>query len=157
MVDGSDSWKSTPDNRVHAYNVETGELLWEERAPTSAMATPMTYEANGRQFVVFAAGGQDPDDLIRSGGRAAMDAALAVGDWVLAAADLPILRGYTPQRNTAMIDWSPFDYQQMNTSGRCCNKSEPSDRSMSTSRRASIDEKLLPHKPLRLTCIWAAP
>jgi quinoprotein glucose dehydrogenase len=48
---------ATPDNRLHAYDVETGELLWEHLAPTSAMSTPMTYEANGRQFVVFAAGG----------------------------------------------------------------------------------------------------
>ena len=48
---------ATPDNRLHAYDVETGELLWEHLAPTSAMATPMTYESNGRQFVVFAAGG----------------------------------------------------------------------------------------------------
>lgn len=48
---------ATPDNRLHAYDVQTGELLWEHRAPTSAMATPMTYSVNGRQFVVFAAGG----------------------------------------------------------------------------------------------------
>ncbi len=48
---------ATSDDRVHAYDTETGELLWEARAPTSAMATPMTYSADGRQYVVFAAGG----------------------------------------------------------------------------------------------------
>ncbi len=48
---------ATPDDRLHAYDIETGEELWEHRAPTSAMSTPMTYEADGRQFVVFAAGG----------------------------------------------------------------------------------------------------
>jgi quinoprotein glucose dehydrogenase len=48
---------ATPDNRVHAYDIESGEELWEMRAPTSAMATPMTYEVDGRQYVVFAAGG----------------------------------------------------------------------------------------------------
>ena len=48
---------ATPDDRLHAYDIETGEELWEQRAPTSAMSTPMTYEADGRQFVVFAAGG----------------------------------------------------------------------------------------------------
>ncbi|MDH5275231.1 MAG: pyrroloquinoline quinone-dependent dehydrogenase [Gammaproteobacteria bacterium] len=48
---------ATPDDRVHAYDIETGEELWVERAPTSAMSTPMTYEAGGRQFVVFTAGG----------------------------------------------------------------------------------------------------
>ncbi|MCL4790783.1 MAG: pyrroloquinoline quinone-dependent dehydrogenase [Gammaproteobacteria bacterium] len=48
---------ASSDDRVHAYDVETGEELWEMRAPTSAMATPMTYELDGRQYVVFAAGG----------------------------------------------------------------------------------------------------
>lgn len=48
---------ATSDSRVHAYDIDTGEVLWEVRAPTSAMATPMTYSVNGRQYVVFAAGG----------------------------------------------------------------------------------------------------
>jgi quinoprotein glucose dehydrogenase len=48
---------ATPDDRVHAYDIESGEELWEMRAPTSAMATPMTYELDGRQYVVFTAGG----------------------------------------------------------------------------------------------------
>jgi quinoprotein glucose dehydrogenase len=48
---------ATPDDRVHAYDIETGEELWQMRAPTSAMATPMTYELDGRQYVVFTAGG----------------------------------------------------------------------------------------------------
>lgn len=48
---------ATPDSRVHAYDIETGEELWEMRAPTSAMSTPMTYAINGRQYVVFTAGG----------------------------------------------------------------------------------------------------
>lgn len=48
---------ATPDSRVHAYDVETGQELWEYRAPTSAMATPLTYSIDGRQYVVFAAGG----------------------------------------------------------------------------------------------------
>jgi quinoprotein glucose dehydrogenase len=48
---------ATPDSRVHAYDIETGKELWEMRAPTSAMSTPMTYEVNGRQYVVFTAGG----------------------------------------------------------------------------------------------------
>lgn len=48
---------ATSDDRVHAYDIETGEELWEMRAPTSAMATPMTYEVDGRQYVVFTAGG----------------------------------------------------------------------------------------------------
>ncbi len=34
-----------------------GEKLLEIKAPTSAMATPMSYMANGRQYVVIATGG----------------------------------------------------------------------------------------------------
>jgi quinoprotein glucose dehydrogenase len=37
--------------------VETGEELWKVALPTTANATPMTYMADGRQFVVVAAGG----------------------------------------------------------------------------------------------------
>jgi quinoprotein glucose dehydrogenase len=48
---------ATSDSRVRAYDIDTGEELWQDRMPTSAMSTPMTYEANGRQFVVIAAGG----------------------------------------------------------------------------------------------------
>ena len=48
---------ATADSRIRAYDIDTGEELWQDQMPTSAMATPMTYEANGRQFVVIAAGG----------------------------------------------------------------------------------------------------
>lgn len=48
---------ATSDSRIHAYDIDTGEQLWETRAPTSAQATPMTYMVDGRQYVVFAAGG----------------------------------------------------------------------------------------------------
>jgi hypothetical protein len=36
-----------------------------------------------------------------------------VDNGTLAAADLPILRNYTPQRNTAMIDWSPSEFSRI--------------------------------------------
>jgi quinoprotein glucose dehydrogenase len=48
---------ATPDNRVHAYDIETGKEVWTYRTPTSAMATPMTYAVDGKQYVVFAVGG----------------------------------------------------------------------------------------------------
>ena len=35
----------------------TGKLLWETILPASGNATPAVYEANGRQFIVIAAGG----------------------------------------------------------------------------------------------------
>jgi quinoprotein glucose dehydrogenase len=48
---------ATSDARIRAYDIDTGEELWQFKAPTSAQATPMTYMVNGRQYVVFAAGG----------------------------------------------------------------------------------------------------
>jgi len=48
---------ATADSRFRAFDLDTGEELWQDHMPTSGMATPMTYEVNGRQFVVIAAGG----------------------------------------------------------------------------------------------------
>jgi quinoprotein glucose dehydrogenase len=42
---------------LRAYDAATGEELWKGDLPTPAQATPMSYEVNGRQFVVIAAGG----------------------------------------------------------------------------------------------------
>ncbi len=55
------------DKKFRAFDKSTGELLWEATLPFSGNATPATYEVNGRQFVVIAAGGgKDPKS--RSGG-----------------------------------------------------------------------------------------
>ncbi len=49
------------DKKFRAFDKSTGELLWETALPFSANTTPATYEVNGRQFVVIAAGGgKDP-------------------------------------------------------------------------------------------------
>jgi len=48
---------ATPDARLHAFDKHTGALLWEGDLPTGGFATPAVYEADGRQFVVVAAGG----------------------------------------------------------------------------------------------------
>ena len=49
------------DKKFRAFDKSTGELLWETTLPFSGNATPATYEVNGRQFVVIAAGGgKDP-------------------------------------------------------------------------------------------------
>jgi quinoprotein glucose dehydrogenase len=42
---------------LRAYDAATGDELWKGDLPFPAQATPMTYEINGRQFVVIAAGG----------------------------------------------------------------------------------------------------
>jgi len=47
----------TPDAKIRAFDQSNGELLWEDELPHAAFATPAIYEADGRQFVVVAAGG----------------------------------------------------------------------------------------------------
>ena len=37
--------------------METGEELWQTELPGGGQTTPITYEADGRQFVVIAPGG----------------------------------------------------------------------------------------------------
>jgi quinoprotein glucose dehydrogenase len=45
------------DNQFHVFDKRTGKLLWHATLPTAGLATPATYEVNGRQYVVIAAGG----------------------------------------------------------------------------------------------------
>jgi quinoprotein glucose dehydrogenase len=45
------------DRKFHAFDKKTGALLWETTLPFGGNATPAVYEADGRQFVVIAAGG----------------------------------------------------------------------------------------------------
>jgi quinoprotein glucose dehydrogenase len=55
------------DKKFRAYDKATGKLLWETTLPLGATATPATYEVNGRQYVVIAAGGMR-DPVTPSGG-----------------------------------------------------------------------------------------
>jgi glucose dehydrogenase len=45
------------DRKIRAFDKATGALLWEATMPSSGNATPATYEVNGRQYLVVAAGG----------------------------------------------------------------------------------------------------
>ncbi len=45
------------DRAVRAFDSHTGKLLWQASLPFSGTATPATYMAGGRQYVVIAAGG----------------------------------------------------------------------------------------------------
>ena len=45
------------DRKFRAYDKKSGELLWETTLPAGGNATPSTYQVNGRQYVVIAAGG----------------------------------------------------------------------------------------------------
>lgn len=45
------------DDYLRAFDSETGQELWKGRLPAGGQATPMSYDIDGRQFVVIAAGG----------------------------------------------------------------------------------------------------
>lgn len=50
---------ATPDNRLRAFDIETGAEVWQGELPAGGRATPMTYRGprSGKQFVVIATGG----------------------------------------------------------------------------------------------------
>ncbi|HEX9129843.1 MAG TPA: PQQ-binding-like beta-propeller repeat protein [Gemmatimonadaceae bacterium] len=57
------------DQKFRAFDKDTGKLLWETVMVNSGNATPITYEVNGKQFVVIAAfGGYAGDRAAASGG-----------------------------------------------------------------------------------------
>ena len=50
------------ESKLYAYDVDSGELLWQHALPAPGNATPMSYavkdkEGNAKQFIVIAAGG----------------------------------------------------------------------------------------------------
>jgi len=45
------------DSAIRAFDIDDGRQLWKASLPAPGMAVPMTYLADGRQFVVIAAGG----------------------------------------------------------------------------------------------------
>lgn len=47
------------DDLFRAVDIETGEELWQVELPAGGQATPMTYEAGGKQIIVINAGGHD--------------------------------------------------------------------------------------------------
>lgn len=48
---------ATADETFRAFDKETGELLWKAKLPFGGNASPSTYMAAGRQYVVISAGG----------------------------------------------------------------------------------------------------
>ena len=48
---------ATNDAKFRAFDSRTGRLRWQTDLPASAFATPMTFSAQGKQYVVIAAGG----------------------------------------------------------------------------------------------------
>jgi quinoprotein glucose dehydrogenase len=45
------------DNCLRAFETDSGKELWKSELPAGAQATPMTYRAGGKQYVLVAAGG----------------------------------------------------------------------------------------------------
>ena len=45
------------DDRLRAFDTDSGKILWTASLPAGGQATPMTYAVDGRQYVVIAAGG----------------------------------------------------------------------------------------------------
>ncbi len=45
------------DDRLRAFDTDSGKLLWTATLPAGGQATPMTYALDGRQYLVIAAGG----------------------------------------------------------------------------------------------------
>ncbi|HEY7055842.1 MAG TPA: c-type cytochrome, partial [Vicinamibacterales bacterium] len=45
------------DRKFHAYDKETGRLLWETTLPAAGNATPAIYQIDGREYIVIACGG----------------------------------------------------------------------------------------------------
>ena len=48
---------ATLDRTFRAFDLDSGKELWKTPIPAGGSATPMKYEAGGRQLVVIAAGG----------------------------------------------------------------------------------------------------
>lgn len=49
---------ATKDSKIRIFNRFTGSLIWEDRLPAAAFATPTTYIAKDKQFIVIACGGE---------------------------------------------------------------------------------------------------
>jgi len=48
---------ATPDEKFRAFDRKTGKIIWEFQLPAGGFATPITYEVDGKQYIVIAAGG----------------------------------------------------------------------------------------------------
>ncbi|WPP49345.1 outer membrane protein assembly factor BamB family protein [Catalinimonas niigatensis] len=48
---------ASTDEKIRAFDAESGEELWEAELPAGGYAVPATYMVDGRQYVVIAAGG----------------------------------------------------------------------------------------------------
>jgi len=47
----------TRDEKIRAFDKSNGKIVWEYQLPAGGFATPITYEVEGKQYLVIAAGG----------------------------------------------------------------------------------------------------
>lgn len=47
----------TKDEKIRAFDIKTGKIVWEYQLPAGGFATPITYEVGGKQYIVLAVGG----------------------------------------------------------------------------------------------------
>jgi quinoprotein glucose dehydrogenase len=45
------------DSRVRAVDLKTGDVLWKHQVAAPAVSTPAVFTYNGKEYIVFAAGG----------------------------------------------------------------------------------------------------
>lgn len=50
---------ATVDKMFRALDINTGEVIWETQLKYGGMATPMTFESNGKQYIAIADGGNN--------------------------------------------------------------------------------------------------
>jgi quinoprotein glucose dehydrogenase len=54
---------------LHAFDENTGKLVWETELPANPDGIPAVYEAGGRQFVAFFAAGGAQDSFVFKGSK----------------------------------------------------------------------------------------
>ena len=52
---------ASADEKIRAFDQETGKILWEANLPASGFATPSVYSVNGKQYIAIACGGGKVD------------------------------------------------------------------------------------------------
>lgn len=52
---------ATADEKIRAFDQDTGEMLWQAALPASGFATPSVYSVDGKQYLVIACGGGKMD------------------------------------------------------------------------------------------------
>ena len=53
-------FSATNDEKLHAYDQDSGKVVWETALPAAAEGVPAVYEIGGREFVVVCASSTEP-------------------------------------------------------------------------------------------------